>query len=42
MHACRLVKRRLGEDLGFALLIDRIAKDVREHSAVSASNREAA
>lgn len=42
MHACRLVKRRLCEDLGFALLIDRIANDVRKHSALLASTREAA
>jgi chromosomal replication initiator protein len=42
MHAYKLVKRRLGEDSGFASLIDRIANDVREHSAIAASTKEAA
>ena len=42
IHACRMVKRRLRDDLGFALLLNRLASDVREHATVSAGAREAA
>ncbi|HEY1851554.1 MAG TPA: helix-turn-helix domain-containing protein [Candidatus Binataceae bacterium] len=42
MHACRKVRRRLRDDLGFALLIDRLATDVRAHAALSPATQEAA
>jgi chromosomal replication initiator protein len=42
MHACRKVRRRLRDDLGFALLIDRLANDVRAHATLSPATQEAA
>ena len=42
IHACTTVKRRLREDLGFALLLNRLAADLREHARVAATAREAA
>jgi chromosomal replication initiator protein len=42
MHACRKVRRRLLDDLGYALMIDRLATDVRAHAALSPATQEAA
>ena len=42
MHACRKVRRRLRDDLGYALLIDRLATDVRAHATLSPATQEAA
>jgi chromosomal replication initiator protein len=41
IHACMSVKRRLRDDLGFALLLNRLAGDLRAHAIVSATAREA-
>ena len=42
MYACRKVRRRLRDDLAYALLIDRLATDVRAHAALSPATQEAA
>ena len=42
MHACRKVRRRLRDDLAYALLIDRLATDVRAHATLSPATQEAA
>jgi chromosomal replication initiator protein len=41
IHACTTVKQRLREDLGFALLLDRLVGDLRTHAIASATMREA-
>jgi hypothetical protein len=41
IHACTSVKRRLRDDLGFALLLNRLAGDLRAHALVAATAREA-
>jgi hypothetical protein len=41
IHACTTVKRRLRDDLGFALLLNRLAGDLRHHAIASATVREA-
>jgi chromosomal replication initiation ATPase DnaA len=41
MHACTTVKRRLRDDLGFAILLYRLAGDLRHHAISSATLREA-
>ena len=41
IHACTTVKRRLREDLGFALLLNRLAGDLRDHAIAPATVREA-
>lgn len=42
IHACRMVERRRRDDLGFALLLDRLAGEVRERALGTATAREAA
>ncbi len=42
IHACTVVKRRLREDLGFALLVNRLSGDLRENTGAAATTREAA
>jgi chromosomal replication initiation ATPase DnaA len=41
IHGCTIVKRRLRDDLGFALLLNRIAGDLRDHALAAATAREA-
>jgi chromosomal replication initiation ATPase DnaA len=41
IHGCTMVKRRLRDDLGFALLLNRIAGDLRDHALAAATAREA-
>jgi chromosomal replication initiation ATPase DnaA len=41
IHACTMVKRRLRDDLGFALLLNRLAGDLRDHALAAATAREA-
>jgi len=41
IHACTAVKRRLRDDLGFALLLNRLAGDLRDHAMAAATAREA-
>ena len=41
IHACTTVNRRLRDDLGFALLLNCLAGDLREHAIVPATAREA-
>ena len=38
MHACTAVKRRQRDDLVFALLLDRLAGDVRGHTVAPAAS----
>jgi len=42
IHACSIVKRRLRDDLGFALLLNRLAGDLRDLALVAATTREEA
>jgi hypothetical protein len=42
IHACTMVKRRLRDDLGFALLLNRLAGDLRDHARAAAAAQEAA
>jgi len=42
IHACTAVKRRLREDLAFALLVNRLSGDLRQHASTAATTREAA
>lgn len=41
IHACTMVKRRLRDDLGFAMLLNRLAGDLRDHALAAVSTREA-
>ena len=41
IHACTMVKRRLHDDLGFALLLNRLAGDRRDHALAAATAQEA-
>jgi chromosomal replication initiator protein len=41
IHACAIVKRRLHDDLGFALLLNRLAGDLRDHALAAATAQEA-
>ena len=41
IHACAIVKRRLREDLGFAMLLNRLAGDLRDHALEPATVQEA-
>jgi chromosomal replication initiator protein len=41
IHACAMVKRRLRDDLDFALLLNRLAGDLREHALTAATTQEA-
>jgi len=41
IHACTRVKRRLRDDLEFALLLNRLAGDLRDHAIVAATVQEA-
>jgi chromosomal replication initiator protein len=41
IHACTTVKRRLRDDLGFALLLNRLAGDLHDHAIASATMPEA-
>jgi len=41
IHACTAVKRRLRDDLGFAMLLNQIAGDLRDHAMAPAPAREA-
>lgn len=40
IHACSAVKRRLRDDLGFALLLNRLAGDLRDHAFAPTTTRE--
>jgi chromosomal replication initiation ATPase DnaA len=42
IHACTMVKRKLRDDLGFALLLNRLAGDLRDHARAAATAQEAA
>jgi len=42
IHACRMVERRRREDLGFALLLNRLAGEVRDRAPGTTTAREAA
>ncbi len=41
IHACTAVKRRLRDDLGFAMLLNQLAGDLRDHAREPATAREA-
>lgn len=41
IHACTRVKRRLRQDLGFALLLNRLVGDLRHSASASANIQEA-
>jgi chromosomal replication initiator protein len=40
IHACSMVKRRLRDDLEFAMLLNRLARDLRDHASAPATSRE--